>query len=251
MITLQHLLEFLDNHLEPRNFKDVAINGLQVEGRKSVQRVLCGVSSCQALFEEALRIDADAVLVHHGIFWGQPKAITGGYGKRIRTLLAGDISLVAYHLPLDAHQTDGNNARLAAALGLTEVEPWGEYHGQSIGCLGTIPKGRALEELVGLLNAACQADAFVLGREPEKLERAAIVSGGAGSMLEQAIEAGADLFVTGEPGEPAQEIAREAGVTVLGAGHYNTERLGVQALAARLAAELDLETSFFDVPNPI
>jgi len=251
MVYLKYLIDHLDAHLDAGRFDDVAINGLQVEGTAEIRRVLCGVSSSQALFEEARRIGADAVLVHHGLFWGRLQPIVGAFGRRVRTLVEGDISLIAYHLPLDAHPRDGNNARLASILGLTDVEPWGDYHGQTIGCAGNVSANDSLEDLIGKLNRECHSTSFVLGVEPEKLERATICSGGAGSMLEQAIEHGADLFVTGEPGEPAQEIAKEAGVTVLGAGHYNTERFGVRALAVRLEEELGLETSFFDIPNPV
>lgn len=250
MVELSRLVAFLDEHLEASRYADVAMNGLQVQGRPVVRRVALGASASLALFERALGLEADAVLVHHGLFWGKPAPIVGPLAGRLRLLLENELSLVAYHIPLDAHPEDGNNARLARALGLTDLEPWGEHHGRTIGWLG-VPEGGSIDALAARVAEVCGASPLTLGAQPPRIHRVAVCTGSGGSMVGQAIAAGADALVTGEPGEPAQELAREAGIAVLGAGHYNTERLGVEALGARLAATFGIEPHLVDVPNPV
>ena len=249
MVTLERLVQFLDAHLEVAKFEDSALNGLQVEGRPDVRRIVLGVSISHALLQRAEQLGADAVITHHGLLWGKALPIVGPLRLRLAALLGGEISLLAYHLPLDAHPEDGNNARIAAVLGLGETERWGLYHGSPIGRIGSSTS--TLGELVARLEAAISARPLVLGAGPCRVSRVAVCSGGAGSMLDQAIAARADVFVTGEPGEPAQELAREAGIAVVAGGHYATERFGVRALGERLAAELDVETLFVDIPNPV
>jgi dinuclear metal center YbgI/SA1388 family protein len=251
MTAIHDIVRYLDTHLGAARFQDAAINGLQVEGRAEVASILVGVSACRRLFEEAISGEYDAVLVHHGLLWDRPRAVVGPLAERLRLLLANKVSLIAYHLPLDAHPVDGNNACLATAIGLLHIEPWGTYRGQVIGCKGRFEGGRALDALVADVDRICGATALVMGQRKPAIERVAVCSGGAGDLLDLAIADGADVYITGEPGEPSQALAREAGIVVIGAGHHNTERLGVQALARRLSADLGIRTRFFDIPNPV
>ncbi len=251
MARLQDIVRLLDDHLEPARFSDSALNGLQVEGDQAVSRIALGVSSSQRFFTEALAWGAEALLVHHGLFWGAPRPIVGPLAGRLRTLLAARASLVAYHLPLDAHPEDGNNAVIARKFGLLDVELWGDYRGRKIGTIGTWPELPDGESFLDVTRRTFGEHLVILGEKKLAIGRVAICSGGGGSMVEQALEARADVLVTGEPGEPAQEIAIEGGLLVIGAGHYNTERFGVQALGRRLETAFDVETRFIDVPNPI
>ncbi len=251
MTKLSAIVSFLDQHLEISQFADPGINGLQVEGRADVDRVALGVSASLQMFEEARRWGAQAIIVHHGLIWKGMTRLVGPTARRFRSLLEGNVSLLAYHLPLDAHPVDGNNSLLARRLGLDEVIPWGGSGRTKIGAIGSLSDEPDIDELVLRVTSVCGAAPLVLGRGPQRLRTVAICSGGAGSMLGEAIDDGADVFITGEAGEPAQQLALEAGVFVLGAGHYNTERLGVQALCVRLEEELGIETRYFEIPNPV
>ncbi len=251
MAKLTDIIAFLDEHLAAATYADVGLNGLQVEGKSSVRRLALGVSVSAALINEAAAWNADAILVHHGLFWGRVEAIKGAYAGRLKALLSQDISLIAYHIPLDAHASDGNNAQLAKQIGLQEAGPWGDYKGKRIGVLGRLPAPVELSHIVPIIAQTCRSKPVVLGDRTDKIATVAVCSGGGGSMLTDAIDAGADLFVTGEPGEPAQELAREAGVAVVGAGHYGTERLGVQAIGARLGKIFGIETRYIEIDNPM
>lgn len=251
MAKLTDLTSFLSDYLEVDRFSDPSLNGLQVQGNLEVRRLLGGVSASMAVFREAQQGGYDAVLVHHGLIWDRTRPIVGPFAERLRVLLSGDISLLAYHLPLDAHPIDGNNAQIGLQLGLGSLEPWGSYRGRSIGCLGRVIGDVSLDEIVNKINTICKTKALVLGSDRQDIRRVAICSGSGGSLLELAINEGVDVFVTGEPGEPAQELAREAGMTVIGAGHYNTERFGVLALVKRLSQNFGIETNFHDIYNPI
>ncbi|MFC2990784.1 Nif3-like dinuclear metal center hexameric protein [Halomonas tibetensis] len=246
------LVAACNRELSPERFKDYTVNGLQVEGRESVHRVLSGVTACQALLDEAVDWQADLVLVHHGFFWkNEPVAITGMKRRRIRTLLAHDISLLAYHLPLDAHATLGNNAELGRLLGFkfqgcADGEP-----GEGLLWLGAT---HATLDARGL--AAHVGDR--LGREPLLVEapgkgevrRVAWCTGGAQDMITAAWEAGADAFISGEISERTTHLARELGIHYLAAGHHATERYGVQMLGEWLAGEFGLAHRFVDIDNP-
>ena len=240
---------YLNDLLEPARFRDYCPNGLQVEGRTEIRRLACGVTACQALLEAALEWGADALLVHHGYFWkGEDGRITGLRRNRLGLLLANDISLFAYHLPLDAHAELGNNAQLALKAG------WridGRFAEQEIGFLGTPARET---------TAACLADelGLVTGRPPlliggggRPIRRIAWCSGGAQDYFEQAIETGVDAYISGEISEQAVHLARESGVAYIAAGHHATERYGVQAVASRLQAEFELETRYIDIDNPV
>ena len=251
MIHRQDLLQAFDRLLQPERFKDYGPNGLQVEGREQVGRLVSGVTASRALIERAVAAGADAIFVHHGLFWrGQDGRVTGWMKQRLQLLLAHDISLFAYHLPLDAHPELGNNAQLGQRLGLQADARFGE---QDLGFLGQPADGGAFADAAALAAHVQQA----LGRQvtcvpgaPGPLRRIAWCTGGAQSYFEAAIAAGAQAFLTGEISEPQAHYARESGVAFLACGHHATERYGAPAVAAHVARELGLEHQFIDVDNP-
>ena len=240
------LAAYLDALLECGRFRDYCPNGLQVEGRAEVRRIVCGVSASQTLLEAALAAGADAVLVHHGWFWrGEDGRVTGIRRARLKTLLANDLNLFAYHLPLDAHAEFGNNAQLARRMGWTVDGRFGE---QDIGFLGRT-RGTA-GELADRLALELGRLPLLVGDPARAVERIAWCSGGAQGYFEQAIAAGADAYVSGEISEQTTHLARESGVPYIAAGHHATERYGVQALGAHLAERFGLECRFVDIDNP-
>jgi dinuclear metal center YbgI/SA1388 family protein len=251
MIQRQDLLQAFDQLLAPERFKDYGPNGLQVEGRAQVRRIVSGVTASRALIEQAVAAQADAIFVHHGLFWrGQDGRVTGWMKQRLALLLAHDINLYAYHLPLDAHPDLGNNAQLGARLGLRCSARFGE---QDLGFLGERTDGEQFRDAAALTAHAQR----VLGRPVicvegagGPLRRIAWCTGGAQSYFEAAIAAGAQAFLTGEISEPQAHYARECGVAFLACGHHATERYGAPAVAAHVAGQHGLEHQFIDVPNP-
>ncbi len=242
------LRDHLDRLLEAARFHDYCPNGLQVEGRADVQRIVCGVSASQALLDAAVAAGADAILVHHGWFWkSEDGRVVGHRKRRLATLLTHDISLFAYHLPLDAHPLLGNNAQLAKLLGWT-ID--GRFADQEIGFLGRCAAATAAD-LASALARALDREPFLAGDGGRKLGRLAWCSGGAQDYFEQAIAAGADCFVSGEISEHNVHVARETGVPYIAAGHHASERYGVQALAAHLGEEFGVDCRFVDIDNPI
>ena len=230
-------------------FNDYAPNGLQVEGRPHIQRVVCGVTACQALLDAAITHQADAIVVHHGYFWkGEESRLTGIRKKRIQTLLVHNLNLFAYHLPLDAHPDLGNNAQLANIMGWTGTPTFGD---QNLGWIGTQATPRTLAELSHTLGSRLGRETLTIGRLEQPCQRIAWCSGGAQSYFEAAIAAGADVFVTGEISEPMVHLARESGVPYIAAGHHATERGGIQALSAYLRQTWNIDSEFIDIENPI
>lgn len=249
---LQHWLE---KTLEPLRFADYCPNGLQVEGKAEVSKLITGVTASQALLDVAVREQADAVLVHHGWFWrGEDPTIKGTRKKRIATALAHDLNVFAYHLPLDAHPELGNNAQLARVL---NIEPELDRDGNPVtgGAKGLIwfgvPKMPAsLGEFVSRVGQALGREPVFVGDPSRPCRRVAWCTGGAQGMFEAAIEAGVDAYITGEISEPNAHLARETGVAFIGAGHHATERYGVKALGEAIARQFNLEVLFFDIDNP-
>ena len=230
------------------DFKDYGPNGLQVEGRAQVQCVVSGVTASLALIEAAVAAGADAILVHHGLFWrGQDGRVTGWMRQRLRLLLAHDINLFAFHLPLDAHAELGNNAQLGQRLGLLADARFGEQGLGFIGPSAGTGDARALADRVAL---ALGRTPLLLPGDGRSLRRVAWCTGGAQSYFEAAIAAGADAFITGEISEPQAHIARETGVAFLACGHHATERYGAPAVAAQLAAHFGLRHEFIEIENP-
>ncbi len=244
------LTQYLNELLKPEGFKDYCPNGLQVEGREEIRRLVCGVTANQALLDLALAEQADAILVHHGWFWrGDNGAVTGIKRQRLKTLLAHDINLYAYHLPLDAHPVLGNNAGLAKAVGWQQTGVFGE---QGLGCLGTPKVPATVATLAAGLEKSLGRAPFVLAESPEQpIVRIAWCTGGAQSYFEAAIEAGVDAFVTGEISEPMVHLARETGVAYIAAGHHATERFGVQALGLSLADRFGIDVRYLEVDSPV
>lgn len=252
MIERDDLVNVCDSVLEAGRFNDYCPNGLQVEGRAQVQRVLCGVTACEALLEEAMRWDACAVLVHHGYFWrGEPEPLVGMKGRRVARLIRANQNLIAYHLPLDVHPELGNNAQLAKRLGLVNVRSVEAGGTDGLLLLGERPEPVSLEAFGSDVAAVVARDPTIVGAPASgQVRRIAICSGGAQRFLTQAAALGVDAFLSGEISEQTTHEARELGVGFLAAGHHATERFGVQALGAYLAENHEIEYRFFDVPNP-
>ena len=243
------LRDYLDELLQAAQFRDYCPNGLQVEGRAEIHKILCGVTASQSLLDAAVIADADAVLVHHGYFWkGEDGCVTGIRKSRLATLLKRDINLFAYHLPLDAHPELGNNAQLAARTGWT-VE--GRFGDQDIGFIGRPNRVSTASDVLVQIEAALLRKALLVGDAGRSVNRVAWSSGGAQGHFEEAIAAGADLYVSGEISEPTTHIARESGVPYIAAGHHATERYGIQALGAHLAQRFGIVCDFVDVDNPV
>jgi len=247
---LNELRQYLDDLLEIARWRDYCPNGLQVEGRNEVRRVLCGVTASQALVDAAAAGGYDALLVHHGYFWrGEDGRITGIRRRRLGVLLGHDISLFAYHLPLDGHPVLGNNAQLAWHM---TWESEGYFGEQDIGRIGTPREtGLRARDIAADLAAKLKRTPLLVGNAERVVSRIAWCSGGAQDLFEQAIAAGADLYVSGEISEQTTHLARESGVPYIAAGHHATERYGVQALARHLNDEAGLTADFLDLPNPV
>ena len=247
-------LEFqsaLDGLLQPHNFKDYTLNGLQVEGKNTVQRVVSGVTANLALIEAAIEHQADTLLVHHGLFWrGSDMCVTGWMRQRLGLLLAHNINLFAYHLPLDAHPELGNNAQLARLLGLQATGYFGD---QNLGWIGNASFASA-EDLAAKVESVLGRSALLVGGRTGAIQRVAWCSGGAQKYFYDAIAAGAQAFITGEISESQVHIARECGVAYLACGHHATERYGVQALGDYMAAQYrqhGVQHTFIDIDNPV
>jgi dinuclear metal center YbgI/SA1388 family protein len=250
---LANLLEYLDELLTPGSFSDYGPNGLQVPGRDEVETVVTGVSASTELFRRAAQLGADLVLVHHGIFWnGAPLALSLPAKRRLAVLFEHDMSLAAYHLPLDGHPEVGNNALIAAALGCTSREPFAPHKGRAIGIAARFEgDGIAPQELVSRTRDLTGREPLAFLSGPERVRTIGIVSGGGSPYLQDAIDAGLDAFLTGEPVERVMHQAQEAGISYLAAGHYATETFGVRRLGELLAERFAVRHVFVDIPNPI
>ncbi len=251
MIDRTQLLQAFDTLLEPGRFRDYGPNGLQVEGRDRVLSIVSGVSASRALIEAAIAVQADTIVVHHGLFWrGQDGRVTGWMKQRLALLLAHDINLFAYHLPLDAHPELGNNAQLGLKLGLTASARFGE---QELGFLGERCDAAAFDSAQALaqhIQDQLQRPVALVDVAPRPIRKIAWCSGGGQSYFEAAIAAGAEAFITGEISEPQTHYARESGVAYLACGHHASERFGAPALAAHVAAQYGLAHQFIDIDNP-
>ncbi len=246
-ISRTELVQALDGLLQPERFKDYGPNGLQVEGKARIARIVSGVTASRALIEAAIAARADAIFVHHGLFWrGQDGRVTGWMKQRLQLLLAHDINLLAYHLPLDAHPEYGNNAQLGRVLGLAADARFGD---QDLGFAApaAFDSGQALADHVA--QALGRRVTLVEGGA-QPVRRVAWCTGGAQGYFESAVAAGADAFITGEISEPQAHLAREMGVSFIAAGHHATERYGAPAVAAHMAKALGLEHEFIEIDNP-
>ncbi len=242
---------YLREYLRLDAFDDDALNGLQVEGGDEVRKAAFAVSACQEAFERAAGAEADALVVHHGLLWKGRGAepVVGALAARLRALLVPQLSLFAYHLPLDAHAEFGNNAVAARALGLEALAPFGDYHGMKLGWKGAFPGPRARSEVVAALEGYYGHRAMLVPGGPEAVRTVGLVSGGAAKEAVQAAREGLDLYVTGESAEPVTYLCRELGLNFAALGHYATERAGVKALAGHVAGALGIETLFVELEN--
>ena len=246
------LVDYLDTYLEADAGKDYCPNGLQIEGREAVSRVITAVSACAELFERAHAAAADAVLVHHGLFWeGTPRQLTGVAYRRVRAVLEAGFNLIAYHLPLDRHGEVGNNAVAARELSLVDLMPFGVHGGTNLGFAGCFEEAVSAADFVSRCRDLYQQEPLLLGSGPAEVRRVGIISGAAEREVHTALELGLDAFITGEATEWVMNLTREAGIHYLACGHYATERLGVRALGEHLAERFELEVEFIDIPNPV
>ncbi|MBV6272662.1 Nif3-like dinuclear metal center hexameric protein [Alcaligenaceae bacterium CGII-47] len=255
-VDLYELAAWIDTTLQAGQFTDYCPNGLQVEGRPHVRHIIAGVTATQALIDVAIEKKADAILVHHGWFWkNENPCIRGPKRTRLAGLLAHDISLLAYHLPLDAHPTLGNNAQLARVLGF---EPERDSQGAPQCCgpenliwLGNPGANQTLTSIGQTVARQLNREPLLMGEPHRPIRRIAWCTGGAQGMMDAAVAAGVDAYLTGEVSEPTTHLARETGVAFIGAGHHATERYGVQALGAAIAEKFGIRCEFVDIDNPV
>ena len=246
---LSELVDYTGQLLQVERFQDYCPNGLQLEGRPDIQAIVSGVTANMALLERAAELGADLVLVHHGYFWkGEDARVVGIKRKRLKLLLEKDMSLMAYHLPLDAHPELGNNARLANLLGL-DIEGW--FGDQSIAAHGVLKQPMTLGELGGSITEKLAREPMLVGNPHKSISRVAWCTGAAQDYLELAVTLCVEAFVTGEVSERTVHIARESGVAFIAAGHHATERYGIQALGDHLSQRFGISHHFVDIDNPV
>ncbi|MCR8921554.1 Nif3-like dinuclear metal center hexameric protein [Dasania sp. GY-MA-18] len=251
-ITIKQLVDAIEGQLMPEQFSDYCPNGLQVQGANTIKTLVTGVTASQALIDEAVKLKADALLVHHGYFWkGEDARLTGMKYQRIKTLMDNDINLLAYHLPLDAHPVLGNNAQLAELLGLSVEGGLQPGEARPVGNVGSLNPPMSAADFSQRVKTVLKREPLLIGAADATISRVAWCTGAAQGYIEQAVAAGADLFLSGEISEPTVHSARELGIHYMAAGHHATERYGVKALGEWLANELGLTHHFVDIDNPV
>ncbi len=249
MVALQQLLNYTNDFLKIKQFRDYCPNGLQVEGRAEVNKVVSGVTASLDLIDAAIEREADVLLVHHGYFWkGEDSVVQGMKRRRLKRLLENDVSLVAYHLPLDAHAEIGNNACLGGLLDFVVERP---LNREGVGLVGSLPEPVNITALAHRIANALGREPLVIASGPEEIRRVGWCTGAAQSYLPQAVELGLDAFITGEISEQTVHVARESGIHFIAAGHHATERYGVMALGELWAEEFGVEHEFVDIDNPV
>ncbi|MAD27716.1 MAG: Nif3-like dinuclear metal center hexameric protein [Pseudomonadales bacterium] len=252
MVDRDALIRYCNELLDSGGFQDYCPNGLQVEGRTEIRRIVSGVTASQALVDAAVEAQADLLLVHHGYFWrGESAAVVGVKQRRLKALLQNDINLVAYHLPLDVHAELGNNVQLARLMGWQISGGLEPNNPRSVGLTGELAAPCAGEELAALLAARLQREPLFVAGHDRPVKRIAWCTGAAQGYIDKAIALGVDAFITGEVSEPTVHAARENGIHFYAAGHHATERYGAKALGEHLAATFGLEHRFIDIDNPV
>ena len=240
---------YLNELLQPERFNDHCPNGLQIEGKSTINKIVTGVTASFDLLQAAHHANADAILVHHGYFWrSEPLSITGIKKRRIEFLLQHNINLFAYHLPLDAHAEIGNNVMLAKQFGLTVNSCTGD---KNMLALAELNQATTLQKFAQLIEFSLKRSPMVIGEPQKTVSKIAICTGAAQHYMEQAIDADVDVFVSGEISEQTVHLARESGVAYIAAGHHATERYGIKALGEHLASKFDLQHEFIDCDNPV
>ncbi len=251
-VRLEEILKELKKLLRPEQFSDYCPNGLQVEGKSDIVKVVSGVTACQALIDRAIELNADMILVHHGYFWhGEDAAVTGIKKSRIQSLLNHNISLLAYHLPLDVHAELGNNTQLGKLLSFTATGDIGKQNNHSIGLTGVLDAPCTGAELAVQLEAKLGRTPLHIAGKADPIKTVAWCTGAAQNYIDLAVRAGVDAYITGEISEQTVHIARETGIHFYSAGHHATERYGVQAFAAYLIERFGIEHQFVDIENPV
>lgn len=249
--TLIELVRHCDVELEIEGFKDYCPNGLQVEGRADVRRLACAVTANQLVLDEAVAWGADALLVHHGYFWRTEDArVVGMKRRRLQTLLSAQLSLLAYHLPLDAHPLLGNNAQFGQRIGAERSVPLHSSAEEGVGSVGALREPQTLQALLDTVRAITGRDPLLIGDPHREVQSVAWCTGAAQGYIDRAVEAGADVYISGEISEQTVHSAREQGIAYIAAGHHASERYGVQALSQSLASRFELEWRFIDCDNP-
>ncbi len=252
MVTLKELVDYTNALLSVDSFNDYCPNGLQVEGKPEVGRIVSGVTASLELVDAAIAAGADALLVHHGYFWkGEDARIAGMKRSRLQRLLGSDTSLLAYHLPLDAHPELGNNAQLAQVLDFERVGSFGDDGGMQLACYGTPSQALGGEALAGQLKIALDRAPLHIPGPQELIRSVGWCTGAAQSYIEAAAAQGLDAFISGEISEQTVHVVRECGIHYFAAGHHATERFGVRALGEHLAGQFDIEHQFIDINNPV
>lgn len=249
MVKIKELNHYTQHLMQVERFKDYCPNGLQIEGRADIRKIVTGVTASMALLQAAKQADADLILVHHGYFWRNEDArLVGIKRQRIAYLLEHNLNLMAYHLPLDAHVELGNNVQLGAVLGIVPTEFAGDSN--LVAC-GYLSQPKKLNDFVQYLEGVLQRTPLVIGDLNKVINKVAWCTGGSQSYLDVAIEMGADVFISGEISEQTTHQAIESGVAYISAGHHATERYGIQALGVHLAEKFNLEHEFIDINNPV
>jgi len=243
------LVDYLDNLLNINQIDDSSLNGLQVGNSGKIKKIAYSVDASLETFEKACELDVNFLFVHHGIFWSKPVSITGNLYRRIKILIDNDIALYAAHLPLDIHPKFGNNSQIQDVLKWKIKDDFGLYHGVPIGKIIEFKNNRNIKDLADEIESKLGCDPVVWDFGPDRIRKAAYVSGDGISMLDQAIDAGVDLYITGEPSHSAFWQAKEAGINIIFAGHYITETLGVKAVGEEIKRNFGIETIFINLPT--
>ena len=252
MAKLQDIIQWCDQTLKSTEFKDYAPNGLQIEGKTEVRKILAAVTASQDAIDAAIRENADLLLVHHGYFWkGEAYPITGMRGKRIKSLIQHDISLLAYHLPLDSHPSLGNNAAIADLLKLERIEALDPSERHPIGNIGYLNQPMPVEDFKKFVSETLKFDVTHLPADKNMIEKVGFCTGGAQDFIVKAAEQGCDAYISGEVSERTFYEAKELGVHYFACGHHATERYGVQRLGQAISEQFDIEYVYFELNNPI
>lgn len=251
MVALYELEQYINDYLEIKKYDDYAPNGVQVEGRREVKKIVSGVTACRALIDEAIEEEADLILVHHGYFWrGEDPRVVGMKAQRLGLLLGNDLSLMAYHLPLDGHALVGNNAQLATRLGLQVDGSFGEGN-VALAVCGELEESMLLDDFVAHVASCVGRAPLVIDGGAKSIKRVGLCTGAAQGYIHAAADLGLDAYISGEVSENTVHVARERGVNYLAAGHHATEKFGVRALGEHIAEKFSLEHIFIDIDNPV
>ena len=249
-MTVNEFGKILAERLDINSFDDISLNGFQIAGPdRELRKAAFSVDASFASIDAAIEASADVLIVHHGLFWGHPIAITGNHYARVKHAIDGGLALFACHLPLDAHPLYGNNAQMAISLGMKSYDPFGEFHGRKIGFKGKLPFPMTVPEVARILGFSRESGARILKFGKDMVETVGIISGAGGDDADQAIAAGLDLFITGEVPHEVYSLVKESGMNLLAGGHYQSEVFGVKALQRMAEKEFGLDAVFLDIPT--